>query len=218
MINENPILATWSSVAETSEVFPVMPDGCRDFIIKQNPGSPPHLFVSHLMSAPQKIFAPKGTTFIGVRLKPGASIKIHRLIGHPLPDSIQGLTELAYDAASMSGNVSDMMRCLALAASPATAAGDLGVSLRTLQRHTMKITGRTPDFWRRLSRARKAARSILSGAPLHEVAPTCNFSDQAHMTRELKCWFAMTPGEISASRDDSHHPVWSICHLGYDTP
>ncbi len=211
-------MATWSSVAETSKIFPVMPDGCRDLIIKQNPGSPPHLFVSHLMSTPQKIFAQKGTTFIGLRLKPGTSIAMHRLSGHPLPDSIQGLTEIAYDTASMSGNVSDMMRCLALATSPATAAGDLGVSLRTLQRHTMKETGRPPDFWRRLARARKAARLILSGALLHEAAQACPFSDQAHMTRELKCWFAMTPGEIAASRDDSRHPAWSICHLGYDAP
>ncbi len=195
-----------------------MPDGCRDLIIKHNPGSPQHLFVSRLMSKPQKIFAQKGTTFIGVRLKPGATIAAHMLSGRPLPDSIQGLTELAYDTASVSGDVSDMMSCLALATSPATAASDLGVSLRTLQRHTIKITGRTPDFWRRLARARKAARCILSGTLLHEAAHTCHFSDQAHMTRELKCWFAMTPGEIAASREDSRHPAWSISYRGYDAP
>ncbi|WP_320175123.1 AraC family transcriptional regulator [Maridesulfovibrio sp.] len=218
MIHENPILATWSSIAESSKVFPVMPDGCRDLIIKQNPGCPTHLFISPLMSTPQKIFAQKGTAFIGIRLKPGASIAAHILNDHPLPDSIQGLTELAYDAASMSGDVSDMMRCLALATTPATAASDLGVSLRTLQRHTMKVTGQTPDFWRRLARARKAARYILSGVLLHEAAQACHYSDQAHMTRELKCWFAMTPGEIAASRHDRNHPSWGICHIGYDAP
>lgn len=218
MIHDDPILATWSSVTDTAQTFSIMPDGCRDLIIRQEPGSPQRLFVSRIMSTPKKIFAPKGATFIGIRLKPGAAIAAHMLNDYPLPSSIQGLTEFAYDAASMPVDVSDMMRCLALAASPASAASVLGVSLRTLQRHAIKMTGRTPDFWRRLARARKAAQCILSGTPLHETAHACHYSDQAHMTRELKCWFAMTPGELASSRNDSRHPAWSIYDRGYDVP
>lgn len=218
MTLDDPILETWSSVADTAQVFSIMPDGCRDLIIKQDPGKPQHLFVSSLMSSPKKVFVQKGTTFIGVRLKPGTTIATHTLSDHPLPESLQDLTELAYDATSVSANVSDMMRCLALSASPATAASNLGVSLRTLQRHTMKTTGQTPDFWRRLARARKAARCILSGALLHEAAHTCHYSDQAHMTRELKSWFAMTPGELSINRNNYRHPAWSINQSGYDAP
>lgn len=218
MVHEDPILATWSSEAETDQTFPIMPDGCRDVIIKYSPGRAQHVFVSCLMSTTKRIFAPKGTTFIGVRLKPGSTIAAHALSALPQPDSLQVLTELAHEAASISTDVADMMRCLALAASPTTAASNLGVSLRTLQRHTMKATGQPPDFWRRLARARKAARQILFGALLHDVAHACHFSDQAHMTRELKCWFAMTPGELASSRNSPDHPAWSICSSGYDAP
>jgi len=218
MTLDDPILETWSSVTDTDQVFPIMPDGCRDLIIKQAPGNPQHLFISSLMSSPKKVFAQEGTTFIGVRLKPGATICPQVLESHPLPDSMDALTQLTYNAASLSSSVSDMMHCLAFAASPSEAANNLGVSLRTLQRHTLKTTGRNPGFWRRLARARKAVRCILSGSKLHEAAHECNFSDQAHMTRELKNWFAMTPGELASSRIDSHHPAWSICDSGYDAP
>lgn len=218
MVHEDPILATWSSVTNTNQFFSIMPDGCRDLILKQKPGSPKRFFVSRLMSTPKRIFAKRDEAFIGVRLKPGATIANHKLNDLPLPDSIQRLIELAHHAASVSVGVSDMMGCLAMAKSPASAANDLGVSLRTLQRHATKTTGRTPDFWRRLARARKAARLILAGALLHEAAHLCHFSDQAHMTRELKNWFAMTPGEFASCRDDSQHPAWGICHRGYDAP
>lgn len=218
MAHDDPVLTTWSSVTKTAQSFSIMPDGCRDLIIRQEPGSPRRFFVSRLMATPKMVFAQKGATFIGVRLKPGAAIAAHKLKDLSLPDSMQGLTELAYHAVSVSVAVSDMMGCLAVAASPATAASDLGVSLRTLQRHTMEKTGRTPDFWRRLARARKAAQCILSGTLLHEAAHMCHFSDQAHMTRELKLWFSMTPGKLASCRDDDQHPAWSICHSGYDAP
>jgi AraC-like DNA-binding protein len=218
MGHDDPILATWSSTADNAHVFSVMPDGCRDLIIKREPGSRQRFFISPLMSTPERIFARKGETFIGVRLKPGAAITTHMLAWLPQPSSMQRLIELAYDTVLMPGDVSEMMRCLAAAVSPAAAANELGVSLRTLQRHAAKMTGRTPDFWRRLARARRAARCILSGALLHETAHECHFSDQAHMTRELKNWFAMTPGELAASRNDNHHPAWNICLRGYDVP
>ena len=218
MRRDDPILETWSYTAGKTHVFSVMPDGCRDLIIKREPGRPQRLFVSRLMSTPEKIFVQKGATYLGVRLKPGAVITAHLFETFPQPDSMQGLTEWACNSVVMTVDVSEMMRCLAVAATPATAASDLGVSLRTLQRHTVKTTGRTPGFWRRLARARRAARCILSGARLHETAHECLFSDQAHMTRELKSWFAMTPGELASSRNNKNHPAWNICLQGYDAP
>lgn len=218
MIQDDPILAIWSNTINRAHVFSVMPDGCRDFIINGEQGKPKRFLLSPIMSTPDRVFANKGEMFIGIRLKPGAEISADILGKFPQPDSLESLTELAYAAASISRDASDMMQCLAMAASPATAASDLGVSLRTLQRHTMQKTGRSPDFWRRLARARKAVRCILSGVDLQEAALACHFSDQAHMTRELKSWFSLTPGAVAASQGDKQHPAWSICHCGYDTP
>lgn len=218
MAPDDPILETWSFSADTTQALSIMPDGCRDLIIKQRPGRPQRFFVSPLMAASNEIFIDEGETFIGVRLKPGAAIDAHILGEGGRPDSMSSLVHMAREAASMSSGVSDMLQCLAVATSPTTAAHDLGVSLRTLQRHTIKTTGQTPDFWRRLARARRAARRILSGASLQETAYNCRFSDQAHMTRELKKWFAMTPGELTAGRNDRNHPAWDICLSGYDAP
>jgi hypothetical protein len=112
MVHEDPILATWSSVTNTNQFFSIMPDGCRDLILKQKPGSPKRFFVSRLMSTPKRIFAKKGEIFIGVRLKPSAVVAVHRLNDLPPPSSIQRLIELARYAASVSVGVSDMMGCL----------------------------------------------------------------------------------------------------------
>ncbi|MES9995442.1 helix-turn-helix domain-containing protein [Desulfovibrio aminophilus] len=218
MSEHDPILATWSHTAREAHSFLVMPDGCRDFILRCRPGTRPILYVSPLMATPEQVSVIPGERFIGVRLQPGARIDHSLQCALQRPESLEELADFAREAARIPPDVAEALSCLALAESPAAAARDLGVSLRTLQRHTLKATGQPPDFWRRLARARKAARGVLSGASLMETAHACLFADQAHMTRELRRWFSMTPGELAAERADRNHSAWSIHDLGYDAP
>ncbi len=218
MADNDPILTTWSFSTENPHTTIVMPDGCRDLIIRQRPDGTQHVFFSHLMHSPETVSVLPGETFFGVRLKAGAAIAAHILSKAPTPNSLSTLAALAREAASISSDSTEMLACLAVATSSASAAHALGVSLRTLQRHAVQITGESPDFWRQLARARKAARGILSGHHLQDAVAGYLFSDQAHMTRDLKRWFGFTPGALASGRNNPSHPAWSLCDAGYDAP
>ncbi len=218
MSKHDPILAIWSHTAREAHSFLVMPDGCRDFILRCRPGTRPSLYLSPLMATPEQVSVIPGERFMGVRLQPGARINQTTVRALRHPDSPDALADFARKAACIPTDVAEALSCLALAKSPASAARNLGVSLRTLQRHTLKATGQSPDFWRRLARARKAAQAILFGVSLMRTAHACLFADQAHMTRELRRWFSMTPGELAAGRTDRSHAAWSIRDIGYDAP
>ncbi len=208
----------WSYTARKPKDLTVLPDGCRDFILRTSPGKRPIFLVTSLMSSAETVFAAPGDQFHGFRLLPGAEIDIRTLELMPRPESKEELTVIAREAAFLTPRTEEILSRLAVAHSPADAARELGVSLRTMQRHTVRATGRTPCFWSSLSRARRAARLILSGTPLGGVSHECLFSDQAHMTRELRRWFSMTPGAFAESRRDRCSPGWRVLDPGYDAP
>ncbi|WP_299375912.1 helix-turn-helix domain-containing protein, partial [uncultured Kiloniella sp.] len=88
----------------------------------------------------------------------------------------------------------DALKCLASGVVTVShAASDLGVSSRTLQRFIVNETGKSPVFWHRLARVRRAGRDIINAGSLAEFAFDYGFSDQAHMTREFRQWFDLSP-------------------------
>lgn len=216
MTTLNPILTPWTHAAQEARELLIMPDGCRDIIVHRGALGGRRSLVSPLMPVPERLAIHKGDRYLGVRLKPGARINHALLSKAPTPQCLPELIELAQEASALSVDVTEALSCLGKTPSPSGAAQELGVSLRTLQRHTLRNTGRPPDFWRRLARARKAARLVLSGGCFTEIAFDCCFADQAHMTRELKHWFTMTPGLLAGGRHDSGHAAWGVCHPGYD--
>ena len=78
----------------------------------------------------------------------------------------------------------------------ADTARDLGVSLRSLQRLFHGLDLPPPEYWRLLSRARRAAAELAGPMPLAAIAADCGFSDQAHLTRETLRWFGQTPRQM----------------------
>ena len=101
------------------------------------------------------------------------------------------------------------LSCLASdVSSIAQAANLLGVSVRTLHRYILQGTGRSPLFWLRLARVRKAGRAVMSSCTLAEslaesqaeslaeIAFDHGFSDQAHMSREFRKWLSITPSGL----------------------
>jgi AraC-like DNA-binding protein len=77
-----------------------------------------------------------------------------------------------------------------------------------LQRLLKQQTGRSPVFWLRLARVRRAASRLAHPRNLAELAYDMGYADQAHMTREFRYWLGATPRQIS------HDTGWLAQHLG----
>ena len=189
------LLAKWTAVAATSSATQILPDGCRDLICWERPGIRPFWFISPLQTAAKPAVMRTGDRLSGFRLVPGASIEESALLQAvqgcaPDPDHIA--TRLA-DFTRQSAHVQEALACLGQAVTIASAARDLGTSMRRLQRLTHRETGQSPGFWFGLARVRNAARLITAKTPLAETAFTAGFADQAHMTREFRRWFGVTP-------------------------
>ena len=60
-----------------------------------------------------------------------------------------------------------------------------------------RITGLAPQTYARQVRLARARELICRGGELVEVAQATGFSDQAHMTREFKKVYGVTPGRLS---------------------
>lgn len=83
-------------------------------------------------------------------------------------------------------------------------AAQVGFSRYYFIRLFRKVTGLAPNVYLRQLRLAKARRLICAGYLLADAAVESGFADQAHLTREYKRVFGMTPGEIS--RDLVSHP------------
>ncbi len=71
-------------------------------------------------------------------------------------------------------------------------------SLRSLQRHFLRATGMTHNYFRQIQRARQAAALLQNGNPASAVAYETGYADQPHMSRSLKHILGHTPTEIAA--------------------
>ncbi|WP_162200125.1 helix-turn-helix domain-containing protein [Kiloniella spongiae] len=151
--------------------------------------------MSDLAETSQVISVKRGDRFTGYRLRAGADVQIDGLI-HAVkgrfPD--RDIVDIINYYASYDANVDEALRCLASDVLTVNdAALTLGVSARTLQRYVGKKTGKSPIFWHRLARVRRAGRDIALANSLAEFALDYGFSDQAHMTREFRHWFSLSP-------------------------
>jgi AraC-like DNA-binding protein len=69
-----------------------------------------------------------------------------------------------------------------------------GTSARQLERQFQEDVGLPPKVFARIVRLQAALHRVRSGAPLSEVALSCGYYDQAHMTRDFRQLAAMSPG------------------------
>ncbi len=219
------ILTIWSVQAD-GRPFTVWPDGCRDLIVCEKPNEPPTAFLTGLDTGSYFVPAPVGTAFTGVRLTPGSVAKwesaaearpheklqidcLGRLTASWLKEVSQHperARELVADAAenwfrTVGSMVQSFLGSLDLTPGQIP---PMGMSSRTLRRHMTALTGASPQFWVALHRARLAGRALVNGnMPISDIALTAGYSDQAHLTRELRRWFGVTPAAMR--RDATLH-------------
>lgn len=195
----NNLLATWSSNHDEGLFSTVLPDGCRDIILKTTEPEKPICFVSPLFDTPETVYVEVNTRFQGLRLKPGVEVKENDLLDyfHSKDVAASELEEVLDDFTSLSPAIDEALACLASDVdSVKQASGRLGVSTRTLQRLILNKTQRTPGYWFQLARIRKAAKSLHSADSLSCVADRHGFSDQSHMNREFQRWLNATPTQL----------------------
>ena len=209
------LLDAWGYETEQATNVLVLPDGCRDLIMRQSPGESPHWIISALDDGPRRVAVPAGTITLGFRLRPGAQIDEDRLLASIklcAPDRLQILERLDRFT-SQPGDLHEALTCLGReAATVADAACLLDGSVRSLQRLVISGTGRPPSFWLQLARVRRSARALRNAPSIAEIAYAHGYSDQAHMTREFRRWLGATPGRLHSGAN----PLPMLDAPGYD--
>jgi AraC-like DNA-binding protein len=73
------------------------------------------------------------------------------------------------------------------------------LSIRSLQRRFLYVTGLTHKTIQQIERARQASSLLQSGASILDATYQAGYFDQAHLTRSLKLFYGQTPKEIASS-------------------
>jgi AraC-like DNA-binding protein len=73
------------------------------------------------------------------------------------------------------------------------------LSLRSIQRRFLHVTGLTYKSIQQIERARHALDLLKSGIPIPETAYQAGYFDQPHLTKSLKFFVGQTPAEIVKS-------------------
>lgn len=195
-------LCEWHFEAQGACTTKVVPDGCRDFIIKQSDYHPRDWFISDLETSTYSVESQAQDRIVGIRLRPGTRIDVAQLTRW-LPDrsvdELMGSDQLD-EFCVQSDSLMEALACLSSEfPSVQSVAEELGVSIRTLQRFVKAETSLNPRFWHSLARIRRAGRSLPDYASLSDAAQGLGFSDQAHLTREMTRWFGVTPKQLKTN-------------------
>jgi AraC-like DNA-binding protein len=191
----NRLFQVWTHEVPDVTRALVFPDGCCDVLIIRCPGARPQVRLTPFDLRPRNAILMAGSALQGFRLRPGARI------GTQVLKAIEGAPDQAEDIISndlaLSDDADNAIHALCRpGATVAEAARDLGLSPRSLQRLFKGLHLPPPDYWRVLSRARRAAAQLATPLPLAALSADCGFSDQAHLTRETLRWFGKTPRQL----------------------
>lgn len=204
--------------------FSVWPDGCRDLIAIIPRDRAATVVCSGLDSAPRQVVCDDDTLFVGVRLAAGVAFPWEEhdpcsrhddqvVSPTPFTDFHGWDLETDYDEA-----LHELVNVVNDFASPPPSwvpecieelrRGDvrrlMSLSKRSIRRKLADATGAPPRYWRSLARVRQAAlEAVRSEAPLVAVAANNGFSDQAHMSREIRRWLGATPMMLRNHREQA---------------
>ena len=200
---DETIIGIWSVTPTVDQSVVVVPDGCRDIVFRGLPYQKSNWFITDYFDQTTKVDLKKNCFMAGYRLKAGTQFD-HRIlevlqgVGSDLSEAEHYINELTY----LPNTVAEILNCLASDfCSVKEVSKLLGTNIRTLQRNCLEGTGKSPSYWLKLARVRKAAKMISSGEGLCNVAIETGYYDQSHMNRQFKYWLKITPFQLLKSRD-----------------
>ncbi len=192
------LLAKWTHNESERYCDQIIPDGCQDVILTLQQGVATKCVVSPLSRASESVDIPARTCLKGFRLQPGTLVDeqaLQALLIHA-KDELVSNADWLDEVTHRSAEVEEALEYLGSGIpTVAECARHIGVSVRTLQRQVTQCTGEAPVFWLSLARARRTCRSLGQFEKLSDAACYFGYSDQAHMSREIRRWFGMTPTE-----------------------
>ncbi len=200
----------WTARSEVNTSMAILPDGCRDLIIKCKDSHSPTWFVSPLFDQSEMVQSQARTSSIGFRLKPGIALNNDKLNHYMRSVKLNiedqtintNIEDMLNSVAYLDPSIEEALSCLSSDVnSVMQAASLLGVSSRSLQRLLIKQTERSPSYWLQLARVRKAAKHLTQIVPLADTADLYGFSDQSHMSREFQRWFKTSPTQLINATD-----------------
>lgn len=193
------VLDLWEHYQVSACSVDIPPDGCRDIIVSLPSSGPNSWTLFALADTIERKVVASDTTLLGARLRPGAILDAENFLDlarestSPPDDLLKRLEEFV----RVDSHVEEALALLALPEiSLGYCARQAGVSERSFQRLVVENTGKTPVFWRQLARARRAAKALFSTHDMAAVAYENGFSDQAHLSREMRRWFGCSPSSI----------------------
>ncbi|MDH5785101.1 MAG: helix-turn-helix domain-containing protein [Chromatiales bacterium] len=226
MTKPSAIITPWHTTLEAGSVS-IFPDGCRDLILSISDHAPATLLLTGLDDSSRLVENSTTTHYVGLRLHPAANFALqiegngcgdttltsgHELLG-PWVDTLlhqpHRAEELLLEGVERWFSTNDSL-CREFILALNQPDSHFGIGERQLRRSITQQTGRPPAFWRRLQRARGAAKTILDTTrPLSDIAAEHGFSDQAHLSREMRRWFDLTPGRLRSYPERYRHQFHS---------
>lgn len=191
------ILEVWQAQNMPDTPITIYPDGCCDVIWYQLRGQAPQWRVTPLDLAARQVSGVAGACMQGFRLRPGAVLSPDLMRGVLRRDTPQDAGAAIADMAHVPGDLDEVLAaCTKGAQNVAALARELGVSARTVQRLTLRLTGQGPLYWLRLARLRQGFSAAGAGEPLAQAAAGAGFADQAHFTREAGAFYGESPARL----------------------
>jgi AraC-like DNA-binding protein len=208
------------AVAAGRERTPILPDGCMDLLWDGH-----RLFVAGPDTSARWHQSPAGTQFVALRFSGGTGPAVLGVPADELTDQTPDLAELlgaagvreltervsadpataleAWAAQRAAGcDVDPLGRgvlTMAAAGAPVAAmAHRAGLSTRQLHRRCLPLFGYGPRYLIRVLRVGRALDQARSGTPLADVAASSGYSDQAHLSREVRALTGLTPTRLLA--------------------
>ncbi|HBP40360.1 helix-turn-helix domain-containing protein [Vreelandella alkaliphila] len=210
------IVCTWITKLPEGR-FAVWPDGCRDLIAIVPKSDPATIVCSGLDAGPRQVLCDEDTFFVGVRLAVGVTFpweaenpcsKHDDQIFSQIPlfgchergsendgdETLEKLVSVVNDFAAPAPSwVSEYIQEI----QHGEVRRALPLSERSIRRKLADTSGAPPRYWKSLARVRQAAMDVVrSEIPLVILAIKHGFSDQAHMSREIRRWFGVTPATL----------------------
>jgi AraC-like DNA-binding protein len=212
---DSPLVDRVSRVVfDGHDVDVTTPDGCWDIVIMRRQGQA-SVLQTGVITRPVTLDFGSGDEYLCISFKPGVFMpgtSAEQLVDRAFLRPVAGDNSFWFDGDRLEiptfenaeGLVSRLLRRQALARDEIVAGiadGDpRAISERSVQRHFQHSMGVTAKRFDKIQRARRAVELLRSGTAIATVAHQLGYSDQAHLTRDLKALMGRTPGAIARQR------------------